>query len=186
MRSAVVDTSSWCSSPVENGTAISRRTARLVARGFFGIGIENGKTIENVGTLWRTAQAFGVDFIFTIGGRYYRQNSDTTKAWKHLPLHEYGSVDDFFRSKPRDSEVVGIEIADGSVPLPRFQHPERAIYLLGAEDIGISSEARRQCSRLVVIPSSLCLNVAVAGSIVLYDRLAKASRPWPRRWLGTG
>ena len=34
---------------------------------FFGIGIQNGKTPENLGVLWRTAQNLGASFIFTIG-----------------------------------------------------------------------------------------------------------------------
>ena len=34
---------------------------------YFGIGIQNGKTPENLGVLWRTAQNMGASFIFTIG-----------------------------------------------------------------------------------------------------------------------
>ena len=34
---------------------------------FFGIGIFNGKTPENLGVLWRSAQNMGASFIFTIG-----------------------------------------------------------------------------------------------------------------------
>jgi len=40
---------------------------------FFGIGIQNGKTPENLGVLWRTAQNLGASFIFTIGKRYANQ-----------------------------------------------------------------------------------------------------------------
>ena len=36
-------------------------------QGFFGIGIQNGKTPENLGVLWRSAQNMGASFIFTIG-----------------------------------------------------------------------------------------------------------------------
>jgi hypothetical protein len=34
-------------------------------RGYFGIGIYHGKTEENIGTLWRSAYAYGADFVFT-------------------------------------------------------------------------------------------------------------------------
>ena len=35
-------------------------------RGFYAIGIEKTKTKENIGTLWRSAQAFDAAFIFTL------------------------------------------------------------------------------------------------------------------------
>ena len=46
-------------------------------RGFFGVGIENTKTHQNIGTLWRSASIMGASFMFTIGKRYKKQASDT-------------------------------------------------------------------------------------------------------------
>jgi hypothetical protein len=45
---------------------------------FFGIGILNGKTPENLGVLWRSAQNLGASYIFTIGNRYAKQACDTS------------------------------------------------------------------------------------------------------------
>lgn len=140
-------------------------------RGYYGIGIVGSKTPANVGTLWRSAGNLGAAFIFTVGKRYPKQASDTIKAWKHIPLFEVDEFDEL--PIPRDCQVVGIEQTERSKPLPQFVHPERAIYLLGAEDQGLSLELMAQCESLVEIPSEYCLNVAVAGSIVLYDRSAK-------------
>lgn len=53
---------------------------------FFGIGIQNGKTPENLGVLWRSAQNLGASFIFTIGNRYAKQASDTHNAVKSMPI----------------------------------------------------------------------------------------------------
>ena len=50
------------------------------------------------------------------------------------------------------------------------EHPERAAYLLGAEDHGLSPAVLAMCHRIVVLPGRHCLNVAVAGSLILYDR----------------
>lgn len=63
-------------------------------RGYFGIGIINGKTPENLGTLWRSANLYGAAFIFTVGKRYKRQSSDTPNTPRHIPLFEYQSLDD--------------------------------------------------------------------------------------------
>lgn len=40
----------------------------MIKRGYFGIGIYNGKNTANIGTLWRSAAILGANFIFTIDG----------------------------------------------------------------------------------------------------------------------
>ena len=47
------------------------------------------------------------------------------------------------------------------------------MYVLGAEDIGLSEKAQTICEDVIYIPSNRCLNVAVAGSIIMYDRFCK-------------
>ena len=63
----------------------------------------------------------------------------------------------------------------GGTPLDEFEHPERAVYILGAEDTGLPRAAAQACHRHVSLPSEryASYNVAMAGSIVLYDRMAK-------------
>ena len=142
-------------------------------RGYFGIGIQNVKTADNVGTLWRSAFIMGASFIFTIGNRYKKQSSDTTQSWRHIPLYNYQSFDEFYKAIPYDCQLVGIELTNISIPIKDFSHPERCIYLLGAEDSGLSIEATDKCHKLIVLPGIYCMNVSVAGSIVLYDRIQK-------------
>lgn len=145
-------------------------------RGFFGIGIENTKTQLNIGTLWRSANILGASFIFTIGNRYKRQSSDTMESWKHIPLYRYDNFDDFYKTMPYDCLLIGVELDEDSVPVNEFKHPERCIYLLGAEDNGLTKEALDKCHKLVQLPGDYCMNVAVAGSIIMYDRILKTSQ----------
>ena len=142
-------------------------------RGYFGIGVENSKTRLNMGTLWRSAKIFGASFMFTIGRRYKRQPTDTLKAWRHVPLYHYEDIPHFAKSLPYNCKIIGIEIDSKAVPVERFVHPERAIYLLGAEDHGLTAAGTDLCHALVQIETEYCLNVAVAGSIVMYDRATK-------------
>lgn len=144
-----------------------------MARGYFGIGIENSKKEVNIGTLWRSAYCFEASFIFTIGARYEHQSSDTTKAWRHLPLFTYRDEDDFWGHIPHDIEIVGIELTEDAKPLKEFAHPERALYILGPEDGNLSKRLQSLSSHIISIDSKRCLNVAVAGSIVMYDRSIK-------------
>lgn len=143
--------------------------------GYFGIGIYQAKRFENVGVLWRGAYQLGASFIFTIGKRYRRQASDTTATWAHIPLYTYMGFDDFFEALPYGCRLVGVE-ADGT-PLPDFQHPERAVYLLGAEDGGLPKYVMARCNQLVTIPALRydSYNVAQAGTIVMYDRVFRGT-----------
>ncbi|MCB4807970.1 RNA methyltransferase [Tamlana sp. 62-3] len=143
---------------------------------FFGIGILNGKTPENLGVLWRSAQNMGASFIFTIGNRYAKQACDTHNAVKSMPYFHYDNFDEFFNNLPKGARIVGVELHEKSQDLESFQHPRRCVYLLGAEDHGLTNEAIDKSHFLVKFKSTLSLNVSVAGSIVMYDRQLNKAR----------
>lgn len=145
-------------------------------RGYFAIGIEHTKTEANVGTLWRSAHLLGAAYIFTIGRRYRKQPADTTKAWRSLPLFHYETFEEFYAAIPYDCRLIGVELDARSKPLETYAHPERCIYLLGAEDHGLTKLALGRCHQLVQLPGWASMNVAAAGTCVLYDRSAKAAR----------
>jgi tRNA (guanosine-2'-O-)-methyltransferase len=145
-------------------------------RGFIGIGIENSKTIFNTGSLWRTALNFNADFIFTTGDRYRPQKSDTSRTPKHIPCWNFKDFQDLFEHLPNNCDLIGVEMDERSRPLQSFTYSDRVIFLLGSEDYGLSPEARKSCRHLVQIPSLRghgSINVACAGSIVLYDYFVK-------------
>lgn len=146
----------------------------MTNRGYCGIGIDCAKSNLNIGTLFRSSFCFGADFIFTINKRYTKQKSDTPKAWRHLPLYHYRDVNDFIEHLPYDCKLIGVEILPEAENLVHFVHPERAIYLLGAEDVGLSENTLKMCHHKIQIGyAAQCLNVAIAGSIILYDRITK-------------
>ena len=142
-------------------------------QGFFGIGIQNGKTPENLGVLWRSAQNMGASFIFTIGNRYAKQACDTHKAIGAMPYFHYETFENFFNNLPKGAMLVGVELDEKALQLETFEHPRRCVYLLGAEDHGLSKLAIEKSHHLVKFKSELSLNVSVAGSIIMYDRQAK-------------
>lgn len=146
----------------------------MAKRGFFGIGIQHTKTEQNIGTLWRSASIMGASFIFTIGKRYKKQASDTMQSWRHIPLYNYETFDEFYKAMPYDCQLVGIELDNKSEPIETFKHPERCVYLLGAEDNGLTKEAIDKCHKIVQLPGDYCMNVSVAGSIMMYDKILKS------------
>lgn len=139
-------------------------------RGFYGVGIYHPKTSMNVGTLWRTANLLDAAFIFTIGPRYKKQASDTMKTSRHIPLYNYANIQDLIDHLPDSCPLVAVELDKRAVNLKDFQHPERACYLLGAEDHGLPQPVLDKCHHLIKLDGEFSMNVAVAGSIVLYHR----------------
>lgn len=141
-------------------------------RGYFGIGIEGVSKPMNLGSLLRTAHAFGASFVFTIGGLVSRrqiENADTSSAMANLPLHECADLDAL--RLPRGCRLVGVELLEDAVDIPSFQHPTQAAYVLGAERSSLSAPLIARCDYVVRIPTRFCINLAVAGAVVMYDRM---------------
>ena len=95
--------------------------------------------------------------------------SDTSRAEGAVPLYSYANVDEF--RLPTGCRLVGVEITDDAIELPRFRHPTRAAYVFGAERMSLSSQVLKRCEFVVKIPTRFSINVGMAGAIVLYDRL---------------
>lgn len=149
------------------------------SEGYFAIGVYKHKTEHNIGTLWRSAYVLGAAYLFTIGKRYKKQTSDVTKSWARIPLFYHETFEDLLENIPYDCRLVGVELDDKATPLHEFQHPKRAIYLLGSEDFGLPQEVRDKCHYLIKLPGNSSLNVGVTGGIVMHDRVCKMPTTLP-------
>lgn len=140
-------------------------------RGYFGVGVEGVSKPMNLGNLVRIAHAFDASFFFSVAPRLNlsRANSDTSNAEGVLPFYSFPRIEDF--RLPLGCRLVGVEITDDAVELPRFRHPARAAYVFGAERYSLSPQMVAACDFVVKIPTRFSINVGMAGAIVLYDRL---------------
>jgi tRNA G18 (ribose-2'-O)-methylase SpoU len=156
-----------------------------LGRGYFAIGAERISKALNLGNLMRSAHGFGASFTFTIGASYaaLEARSDTSKGTQHLPHYNWTSVADL--SLPHGCRLVGVELLDQAIDLPSFRHPLRAAYVLGPERGSLSGALLDRCDYLVRIPCHFCINLAMAGAIVMYDR-ARALGRFPERPLSEG
>ncbi|AWK87806.1 RNA methyltransferase [Azospirillum thermophilum] len=146
-------------------------------RGYFAIGVERISKPGNVGNLMRTAHAFGASFFFAIDPEPDLREArlvDTSGATEHLPFYVYDRVADL--ALPKDCRLVGVELTEDAVPLPSFRHPTRAAYVLGPERASLSPAILERCDFTIKIPMSFCVNVGVAGAIVMYDRMISLGR----------
>jgi tRNA G18 (ribose-2'-O)-methylase SpoU len=146
-------------------------------RGYFGIGVEGISKPMNLGALLRTAHAFHASFSFAIRAAFDVKAvlaSDTSVALDNMPVQLYADVADF--NLPLGCRLVGIEITDDAIELPSFTHPPAAAYVLGAERDSLSPELQARCDFIVRVPTRFCVNLAVAGAIVMYDRMISLGR----------
>ncbi|HYD17799.1 MAG TPA: RNA methyltransferase [Patescibacteria group bacterium] len=150
-------------------------------RGYFGIGVEGISKPMNVGNLLRSAHSFGASFFFTVNTEidlHAMRESDTSGAFDHIPFYNYQSVGDL--KLPRGTSMVAVELVEGAVELPSFRHPAQAVYVLGPEKNSVSPEMLKRCQHVIKIPMKFCVNVGVAGAIVMYDRLISLGKFAPR------
>ena len=163
---------------------MSNRPGDTLPRGYFAIGAERISKALNLGNLMRSAHGFGASFTFTIGASYQalEARADTSKGRQHLPHYSWASTTEL--TLPEGCRLVGVELLDEAVDLPSFHHPRCAAYVLGPERGALSPELVARCDHVVRIPTSFCINLAMAGAIVMYDRV-KALAHFPERPTGT-
>jgi TrmH family RNA methyltransferase len=130
----------------------------------------------NVGTLLRAADAFGAGLALSEGC------ADPT-----APKALRASAGSIFRVPLSEfADVPGKRIAlvpDGGVPLPELQLDGEIVLALGAERDGLPADVLAQCDEHASIPQpggGESLNVAMAGSIALYE-LARRSSAFTRQ-----
>jgi 23S rRNA (guanosine2251-2'-O)-methyltransferase len=147
--------------------------------------LENIRSMHNVGSVFRTADAFLAEAIFLCG---------YTPRPPHRDIHKtaLGATDtvrwEYFERATDAAEMfrvsgyrlIGVEQAVGSIPLQDFRAEEKdkMVFVFGNEVEGVSNELLALCDECIEIPQfgmKHSLNVSVATGMVLWE-LARSSR----------
>jgi len=137
------------------------------------IGLINPKSPENVGSVLRAAGCYGVNTIYYTGTRFERAAKyqlDTKQRSDTIALKAAESV---LACRQPGQQLVCVELAEGAIPLPEFQHPAQALYVFGPEDGSIDQTLIDAADAVVYVPTIGCMNLAATVNVLLYDRLAK-------------
>lgn len=143
-------------------------------RGFASVGLIRPKCASNVGGVLRAAHAYGAKLVAIQGERTpLASREDTSKAWRHVPVLR---ADDLFALIPYDAVPVAVDLLDGAISLPAYEHPERAFYIFGPEDGTLGKAVTARCRDKIMVPTRFCMNLAATVNVVLYDRIAKGEQ----------
>jgi TrmH family RNA methyltransferase len=153
---------------IDPGTGLPDPRSRRVIPGVRAY-LEDLRSPFNVGSVFRTADAFGVEELVLSPScadpRHPRAQRSAMGAVELLPWRRAS-----LEGLAGDLPLFALEL--GGEPAGSFPFPEKGMVILGSEELGISREARDSCGLgTVSIPMSGAkgsLNVAVAFGILMY------------------
>ena len=135
------------------------------------IAIENTERDFNMGTIVRSANAFGVRHVHVIGRRQWNKRGAMATD-KYLHISYFSTVEEFAqRMKDQGRAVIAVDNIAGSLPLSSATLPKNSVLVFGQEGPGISPELAAIAEKIVAIEqfgSTRSLNVGVAAGIAMY------------------
>lgn len=128
----------------------------------------------NLGTLIRSADAFGFTRILTMEGTASPYNPKSLRATMGSIFRvaiEAGDENKILALKSQGYRVISSSLED-SVSLRDFRAPDKYILVIGSESHGISQFFKDEADIFIKIPmegGAESLNAGVAGGILMYD-----------------
>ncbi len=138
--------------------------------------LQNIRSLWNVGSMFRTADALGVEFVHLTGYTGTPPRKEITKTslgadawvpWDHSP----DALTAADRLRADGWELLALELTPEAVPLPGIAIGPKTCVVVGHELTGVDPALIAKCHRTVKIPMQglkESLNVAVAAGIALY------------------
>jgi len=136
----------------------------------------------NVGAIFRTADAVGIDKIYLVGctprpndqfGRIQKDiaksalGAETWISWEYkeklIPLIN--------KLKKQEYEIVALEQNEKSIDYRKYIKPNKFAFILGTEVTGLNKKILDKCDKIVEIPmkgKKESLNVSVAAGVALF------------------
>src|SRR6478672_8479024 len=141
--------------------------------------LENVRSAYNVGSVFRTADAFLIEAIYICGYTAYPPHkeikktalgADETVAWKH-----FKSIDDAIQDlRQLGYKVYAVEQAVDSYKLQAISYEldEKIAVIFGNEVTGVEQSTIEKCDGCIEIPQlgmKHSLNISTAAGVVLWE-----------------
>lgn len=164
--------------------------APLPARRPVHVVLDNVRSAFNVGSIFRTADAAGVECVHLCGITCWPPHAKLEKT--SLGAHQYvgwkrhqSTEEALLWLRAQGIPIVALETRPEAQVMGQFCWPQPVAIVLGHEVVGVSAEVLALCDVCLQIPMfgvKNSLNVASAFAVVIYDVVSRcpviaASRP---------
>jgi tRNA G18 (ribose-2'-O)-methylase SpoU len=142
------------------------------------------RSAQNVGSLFRTADAAGISKIYLTGytpapldrfGRIVKEIAKTALGAEKTTPWEKTSIDNCHRRLKKEKvQIIAIEQDKKAVDYRKVKAKYPIAFVLGNEVTGLEKKVLKLCDVVAEIPmkgNKESLNVAVAGGIALFQML---------------
>ena len=138
--------------------------------------LDNVRSMENVGSFFRTADAFRIEAIYLCGITAcppHREihktalGADESVEWKYFETTSQACE----HLKEKGYKIFAVEQIENSIKLNDFKTPENSAYIFGNEVDGVDDAVLPYCEQVIEIPqegTKHSLNVSVSGGIVMF------------------
>lgn len=149
----------------------------------FHVAIENWQHDMNIGSIVRSANAFGADTVHIVGRRRWnKRGAMVTDRYQHVE-HREDVAALVAWAREEGVPIIAIDNVPGCVPMETFDWPERCVMLFGQEGPGLSEEAIAASEAVVEITqygSTRSINASAAAAVSMYSWVMQHSKLRPR------
>ncbi len=146
--------------------------------------LDNIRSLNNVGSFFRSADAFGISKLYLCGITACPPHREIHKtalgAEESVEWHYFSTITEACQAlKDEGYDIYAVEQIENSLPLSTFHPYPKTAYILGNEVDGVSEEALPFCCQALEIPqvgTKHSLNVSVTAGIVMYHIALFAAR----------
>ena len=144
--------------------------------------LDNVRSLHNVGSVFRTSDAFLIEKILLCGVTGCPPNKEIEKTalgatstvkWQYFKT----TVEAVSYLKENDFKIYGVEQAEKSVALNAFKCEEKMALVFGNEVYGVEQDIIDLCDGVIEIPqlgTKHSLNISVSVGIVLWEMLRES------------
>ena len=149
--------------------------------------LDNVRSAMNVGSVFRTTDAFLIEKIYLCGITACPPNKEILKtaiganetvAWEYVKE----TTDIVTKLKTENHHIVGVEQTENTTLLQNFENPNKKIALIfGNEVFGVSEEVINLCDECIEIPqfgTKHSLNISVSAGIVIWEIWKKMKKKY--------
>lgn len=139
--------------------------------------LDNVRSLNNIGSFFRTADAFRIGEIFLCGITACPPHREIHKtalgAEESVKWRYFESTEDACKAlKKMNYTINAVEQIEDSIMLNDYKATEKSAYIFGNEVDGVDDEILKYCDNAIEIPqegTKHSLNVSVSAGIVMYS-----------------